>query len=725
MNRDFLNRILSTKTVKDSKQLLLEYIQSSQSVLDAIDFAIEAHKGQKRKSGEPYVIHPILVASIVANISGNESMVVSALLHDVVEDTQFGLEDIRQRFGDDVAFLVDGLTKIDTIREKELLPSNVDGGGGKLTSSALSFRKMVTASIQDIRVLIIKLCDRVHNLLTLDALPEKKQLRIAEESLVVYAPIAHRLGISSLKSLIEDLSFKYLFKKEYEEISSYIDKYEESLRVKLHNFRERVAVELVKNGFDRDEFTIKSRIKHKYSIYRKMQKKGINIDEVLDLLAIRIIVPTPIDAYRALGIVHLNFKPLAFRFKDYISLPKENGYQTLHTTVIDKSSIFEVQIRTFEMDRMAEYGLAAHWKYKQSINHINTDWIASFGNSKENFSGDYRDIIKYNLFTEDIHVYSPTYEVFTLPSGSVALDFAYKIHSDLGNRAKFAYVNKRKVSLLTELQNGDIVKIITDDKPIPRCSWIDSVKTHQAIKGIKALCNQRIREIDTQTGFNILKTIFGFSKKRVERELEKLDFVENIYKIATNRNSLNDIVSRITQRIELKNKKFLPFLIRNRYKLREYQFKSLKILSNRNIDGVKFDYCCHPYYGDSIVGVLKNSDVYVHHKMCSKIGQDLESLEMVYIEWKETTSYKYYLIVSLSNHRGALADFLKYLAKMNIDIISIKSEKDKTNSDYATYFELEIETAEKSIEKLEKKLQNRTQIIQLVYAKDKYRKSQT
>ena len=645
-------------------------------------------------------------------------MVISGLLHDVVEDTEYKLEEVLKLFGSDVAYLVDGLTKIDSIREQELAPSHLKD---KLSKSAFSFRKMLTASIKDMRILIIKLCDRVHNLSTLEALPKKKQIRIAEESLVVYAPIAHRLGISSLKSLIEDYSFKYLFKDDFKSISDYIDKYQDTLKSKLHNFKEHISSELIKNGFSQDDFKITGRIKHKYSIYRKMQRKGINIDEVLDLLAVRVIIRESIDAYKVLGVVHLNFKPLSFRFKDYISSAKENGYQTLHTTVLEKSSIFEVQIRTFDMDNTAEYGLAAHWKYKQPSNKVNTNWIGEL-ERKDVDIGDYCDLVKGDLFTEEVLVYSPKFDRVTLPLGSVALDFAYLIHSDLGNRAKFTYINKKRVSLLTELQSGDVINIVTGDKDIPRCSWIDSVKTQHSKKEMRSICNQRTREIDIQVGQNILRTIFRLSKRRVLQKLEDLDLVDTLQKVSNNEAVLKNVINLYVGELK-KNRMFSPF-ISNRYRLKSYKFKSLKILSNSNITETRFDYCCHPNSGDEILGVLQDHKVYVHHKMCSQIGQALEdNIKMVFIEWdSKEMKYQYNLIVSISNHRGALAKFLLYLAKLNIDILSIKTEKDTISNDYTLYFELEIESREKSIEKIKKELEQKIKIIQITSASDSYKK---
>ena len=711
-----LNEIGNIKNIEEAKLTLFQHIERNEQLEKAVDFSIKAHEHQKRKSGEPYVIHPILVASIVAKISGDKSMVIAGLLHDVVEDTKYTLEDIEKRFDSDVSYLVDGLTKIDSIREKELAPSHLKD---KLSKTAFSFRKMLTASIKDMRILIIKLCDRIHNLSTLDALPEKKQVRIAEESLVVYAPIAHRLGISSLKSLIEDFSFKYLFRSDFDLISEYIDKYDETFRIKLHNFKKNMNQELIKNGFAEDDFEIKSRIKHKYSIYRKMQRKGINIDEVLDLLAIRIIVKNPIDSYKVLGIIHLNFKPLTFRFKDYIASQKENGYQTLHTTVLDKSSIFEVQIRTFEMDKTAEYGLAAHWKYKQ-VTKVNTNWIEKL-DSKDIDIGDYCDLIKGDLFSEEVTVYSPNFDSVTLPLGSVALDFAYAIHSDLGNRSKFAYVNKKKVSLLTELKSGDVVNIVAGDKNIPRCSWFDSVKTHHSQKEMKSICKSRIREIDTQVGYNILSTIFKLSKPRIIQKLDDLDIQDLISKVPNNEATLKNVVNKFID--SLKYRRLFATFRFHKYKLKSYRFKSLKVYSNLHISETHFDVCCHPNSGDDVLGVLEYGKVSIHHKMCSQISNTLENNKMVFVEWdSKELKYQYNLIVSISNHRGALAEFLKYLAKLNIDILSIKSEKDTVSNDYTLYFELEIESKEKNIDKIKKELEHKIKVIQITLASDSYKK---
>jgi len=325
-----IEKVKHIHDIESATSYLFSQIPKSQPLEQALHFSINAHQGQHRKSGEPYIIHPILVASIVASITNDESMAIAALLHDVVEDTSVTIEQIESLFGKDVAHLVSGLTKIDAIRDHELIPSNSDE---KLVVSALSFRKMLIASIEDVRVLVVKLCDRLHNMLTLDALAPHKQKRIAEETLVVYAPIAHRLGISFLKNMLEDLSFGYLFPQEKHHIENYLDTNYHAIEMKLNAIKESIIKILVKNGFCEDDFEILSRIKHKYSIYLKMQRKGVSIDEVLDLLAVRILTNDPVKCYTILGLIHLNFRPLASRFKDYIAVAKDNGYQTIHTTV--------------------------------------------------------------------------------------------------------------------------------------------------------------------------------------------------------------------------------------------------------------------------------------------------------------------------------------------------------------------------------------------------------
>ena len=699
---EFLEKIKNIKDTDEASSLLLSRI-STPKVKKALEFAKKAHAGQKRKSGEEYVIHPILVAVIVSYFSDDEDVITAALLHDVVEDTPYTIYYIKDEFKEEVAHLVEGLTKIVEIRDNSLIPSNSDE---KLTKSALTFRKMLTASIKDVRVLVIKLCDRVHNMLTLDALPPQKQKRIAEETLVVYAPIAHRLGIAKIKNVLEDLSFKYLLPKEYEKIDKYIKENKKNFQLKLHSMIDKLQKLMLENGFLKDDFEIKSRIKHYYSIYLKMQRKGISIEEVLDLLAIRVIVKNPIDCYKVLGLIHLNFRPLISRFKDYIAIPKENGYQTIHTTVYDKNSIIEAQIRTFDMDKNAEFGIAAHWKYKLNSAMPDVKWLENL-NFDEKDVTDFYELAKNDLFSEDIVVYTPKFDTITLPRGATALDFAYAIHSDIGNRAKEAYVNKEKVSLLHHLKTGDIVKIETADKVIPRCTWINALKTSKAKYEQKKLCKKKEAQINKKLAIAILKTIFDLSDIKIKALIKTNKLCEKIPKIVDDEQFLKEVVKTITNTI--KKRKLLYFKNTN---LKEYKFGNLLILSNKSINDIKFNYCCHPKVGDKILGLFDKKEVEIHHRFCNNAEKNISSA--VFVKWITNQENRYFLVVNLPNKKGELAKFVNFLTKFDIFIHSIELGKESNNC------RLEIEFENKKFNLIKEKIKKEYNIIEFIPIKDAY-----
>ncbi|GAX87246.1 GTP pyrophosphokinase [Lebetimonas natsushimae] len=706
MREDFLKLVENIKNIKDTesaKKLLLSK-KDTPLIKKAIEFAVKAHAGQKRKSGEDYVIHPILVAAITAYFLNEEVPIVAAILHDVVEDTPYTIYYIKDEFGSEVAELVEGLTKIVEIRGNSLVPST---SNEKLAKSALTFRKMILTSVNDIRVLIIKLCDRLHNMLTLSALPPHKQKRIAEETLVVYAPIAHRLGIATLKNLLEDLSFKYLLPEEYKKIDEYIKANKEIFYEKLNNFISKIEELMLKNGFLKSEFEIKSRIKHYYSIFLKMQRKGISIEEVLDLLAVRIIVKEPLECYETLGIIHLNFRPLISRFKDYIAIPKENGYQTLHTTVYDGNSIIETQIRTQEMDKKAEFGIAAHWKYKLNTDLPNVKWLENL-KFNENVE-DFYELAKNDLFSEDIVVYSPKFETFTLPRGATALDFAYAVHTDIGNRAKEAYVNKEKVSLLTELKTGDIVNIITGDKVIPRCSWINSLKTSKAKYEQKRLCNQKEKEINRKLAIAILKGIFDLDAIKIRALIKANNLCENIGKIVDDENFLKEVVKRIYKTLKKRNVLYFKNI-----KLKEYIFGNIRILSNKHINDISFNYCCHPKYGDKILGLLHKKEVEIHHRFCNNAENKID--KAVFVEWVKKGQNRYILVVSMPNKKGELAKFINLLNKFNVFIHSINLGEE------SNHCRVEIEFDKKIFDTIKEKIGKIYPIIEFVSKNDAYNK---
>ena len=711
---NLIDEIQEIHNVDLALNLLKKEIEFSESVSKAVEFATQAHKEQFRKSGEPYIVHPLLVATITAWISNNEEMVITALLHDVVEDTHYTLEDMQEHFGEEVALLVDGLTKFDEIREDELVPSY---SNEKLIKSALTFRKMLLVSIKDLRVLVIKLCDRLHNMLTLDALSPDKQKRISEETLIVYAPIAHRLGISRVKNFLEDLSFKYIYPDEYKFIDDYISSHTQDINLRLNHFIEKSKELLNNNGFHRDEVEIFGRVKHYYSIYLKMQRKGINIEEVLDLLAIRVIVKEPELCYKALGVFHLTYSPIVARFKDYIALPKDNGYQTLHSTLFFDDDIIEVQIRTEHMHKIAEFGVAAHWKYKEGASNINLDWISNLPYQSEN-PEDFYENAKADLFSEDIVVFSPKGDYYTLPKGAVVLDYAYAVHSDVGNLATSALVNKEKTSLLKILKNGDVVEIVKQDTPRLHCSWIDAVMTSKAKVAIRSVCKQRLKEINIKIGCKILATIFNTSCRETKSILDKLDS-NNIVKIPYNLDSLKEKIKKFAK---LKNadSNFL-YILKNKFNkptIKEIGF--FKFFTNKHIDRVDFDYCCHPKLGDEVVAFYNKGEVVIHHKLCSN-AQNLidKKRNVLFVEWNSNQSAKYRLIIALQNKKGALLEVLKEFDKLNLNLISI--DLGINNSQQAEYCKIEVETTQDNQNNIKDIISSKFRLIEFISLKDAYK----
>ncbi len=663
-----LDKARNISTVKEAQELLfLSHPNPTALFHTALNLATKAHASQQRKSGEPYIVHPILVASITALVSNDEAMIIAALLHDVVEDTEYVIEEIEAIFGEDVAHMVEGLTKIDDIRELELIPS---GSDKKLISSAKTFQKMLLSSIKDVRVLVVKLCDRLHNMTTLDALSPEKQQRIAEETMVVYAPIAHRLGISQLKNRLEDLSFFYIYPEAYATIDSYIQNNSQNLHLKLNTFVRNIQKLMKENGFAEGEVEVFGRVKHYHSIYQKMQRKGIGIDEVLDLIAIRILVKEEIDCYKVLGALHLNYKPIISRFKDYITLPKENGYATIHSTLFNDDGIVEAQIRTFEMHKTAEFGVAAHWKYKEGreVNQkVNLEWLEALQYQNDSVE-EFYSLAKGDLFVDDISVFSPAGDHYTLPRDSVTLDFAYAIHSEIGDSAVSALVNKRKASLLTTLKNGDIVRINTGEDAKVHCSWGDAVRTSKAKEGIRTACN---------------------AKLKVCNQLEKINI--DAY-LAQSDNSPKEFIK-----------------------------EHFKIISNQEVNKIEFDYCCHPKMGDEVVAFVENNEVIIHHKLCQEAYKKMEAkAPMVSVDWADERTVRYQLIISLQNRQGILADLLSKLAKLELNVLNI--ELGIKSSDSAEFCKLEVETKEENAKRLEEKLNQKFKLIEMISLKDAYKR---
>ncbi|RKY96913.1 MAG: hypothetical protein DRQ06_00240, partial [Candidatus Hydrothermota bacterium] len=439
-------------------------------VQEAYSYALNKHRGQKRASGEPYIVHPLGVAEILAELKMDSHTIAAALLHDTVEDTGTELREIEERFGPDIAFLVNGVTKI-----KEY-------GAATERSKAENFRKLLLAVSRDLRVLIIKLADRLHNLRTLEYLPPDSRRRIAEESLEVYAPIAHRLGIWRIKWEMEDLAFQFLYPALYRQILKKVRETREYREQYIKRATEELSNLLREAGIKAD---VEGRPKHIYSIYQKILRKGVSIDEIYDLYGIRVITLTIADCYTALGVIHGRFRPLPGRFKDYIAMPKPNLYQSLHTTVIGPDNKFlEIQIRTRKMHELAEEGIAAHWRYKEDYRPTERE-VAQFSwlrgllelYRRSPTPEEFMRKIREEITGEEIYVFTPKGDVITLPIGSTPVDFAYEIHTQLGHRVTAAKVNGRPVPLSTVLESGDVVEIIPKKKPRPRKSWLEFVKT--------------------------------------------------------------------------------------------------------------------------------------------------------------------------------------------------------------------------------------------------------
>jgi len=713
---DFIDILNSIDNIEDAIKIFKLNIDTDKDIDRALQFVILAHSKQYRKSGEPYVIHPILVASIVSTISNDKTMIIASLLHDVVEDTDFCTQDIEDNFGEDVASLVEGLTKIVEIRGDKLKRYD---SSEKLIKSALSFRKILMASIKDLRVLVIKLCDRLHNMLTLDALPIEKQKRISEETLVVYAPIAHKLGISKIKNYLEDLSFKYIYPEDYKKIDDYLESHKQNLNLRLNHFIEKAKNILNQNGFHRDDIEIIGRVKHRYSIYLKIHRKGISIEEVLDLLAIRIIVKESILCYKTLGVLHLNYTPIISRFKDYVALPKDNGYQTIHTTLFFDDDIVEAQIRTEDMHRLAEYGVAAHWKYKAGDNNINLEWLSNLKYESESIDS-FMESTKADLFIEDIVVFSPVGDSYTLPKGSVVLDYAYAVHSEVGNLATSALVNREQTSLLKILKNGDIVNIITQDTPRLHCSWIDTVKTSKAKDGIKVACNQRLREVNRRVVYLILATIFNTTRDDIKETLKKLDLYSNIHMVINSLDGFKNKILKIALHKNIKQIRFWELLKRGYKKPIKKDFEYFTFYTNKSIDSVEFDYCCHPKLGDEIVSFHQQGSAIIHHKLCSKAYELMkQDTPMLHIEWKSKQCAKYRLIIGLQNKKGALLELLQDLNKLDLNITNI--ELGIKSSDRAEYCKLEVETASDNSNTIKDIISKKFKLVDFVSLKDAYK----
>lgn len=710
----FFANLERIRTIDAALKKFHEISSPDPKITQALEIAIEKHAHQKRKSGEPYVVHPICVACIIAFYGGDTAMICAALLHDVVEDTDYKIENVFRIFGEDVGNLVDALTKISHVRKEELDTKT----SKKVLTTAISFRKMLIAAVKDSRALVIKISDRLHNMLTLSALPENKRMSISEETLVVYAPIAHRLGISSIKNELEDLSFHHLFPQKYQKIHDYLRKNTQSYSERLNIFIAKIKSLLLKNGFTDSEFFIENRVKRPYSIHLKMQRKGISIDEILDLLAIRIIVQTTTACYKIMGLIHTTFKPIISRFKDYIALPKENGYQTIHTTIFEQSWVYEVQIRTFDMHRSAQFGVAAHWKYKNSGLMPSMEWLNNFEYQNQSIE-EFYELAKNDLYQEDIIVFSPAGDTYNLPLGSVALDFAYAIHSEIGDHAQSAFVNNKNASLLQRLKSGDIIQIVTDANATPKYTWIDEMKTSRAKSHLRTQQKHRIRDIRQRAAINMLAGFFDKSPLVFSRFLRMKGFKrKNLWQIFDDISQLPAIFQDLKEKF-FTNRGFFAKMRFSRLKLREQKFDKFTLLCPHNVAHVAFDCCCYPRHGDDILGIYDREKVIVHHQLCDKLyGEILNGAKIIPIFWVQNKIAAYRVIVNLEDRRYGIKKFLHTLTQNDCAITGLNYEAYKNQ--FSPHYEVIFETKAHDVKPIRDTLSRHYKILDFKNLRDVY-----
>ena len=670
----------------------------AKKITKAYNYAREKHGDQKRRSGEPYIIHPLQVAYTLAGLEMDTDTICAALLHDVVEDTDATNEDLIREFGESVAEMVDGVTKLGKLQYTTKEEQQVE-----------DYRKMFLAMGKDIRVILIKLADRLHNMRTLKFLSRERQIANAKETMDLYAPLANRLGIYSLKWELEDLSFKYLYPDEYHEIVKGLDKKREERLAFIDSIMDEIRVEL-KNAKINAEVT--GRAKHIYSIYRKMQRDNSTLDQVYDLFALRILVNSVRDCYAALGIVHDLYNPMPGRFKDYISVPKKNMYQSIHTTLIGPNGTpFEVQIRTWDMHRVAEFGIAAHWAYKEQsykgkkkavvVKDDKLSWLRETLEWQKNTENpdEFLNTLKKELFEDEVHVFTPKGDIKVLPRGSTPIDLAYAIHEQVGHRMIGAKINSKMMPIVTKLQNGDIVEIITSDSAKgPSRDWLKFVKSSGAKTKIQQWFKKAQREENIEKGKDILeKDIKKLGMKH--SDLFKPEWVQ----IALDRykyNSVDDMYASIGFGAISATKIIARLLEEYRKEHKEEDLeKTISELANKKtltkpsrtgviVEGidnclVKLSKCCNPLPGDQIVGyITKGRGVSVHRADCVNV-KDLLSDEgrMIDVYWanEAKTTYSVEVTVYANDRQGLLADVIKAItgAKFNILGVNTKTTKER------------------------------------------------
>ena len=667
-------------------------------IMKAYEYAKNKHGDQLRKSGEPYIIHPIQVAYTLATLELDESTICAALLHDVVEDTSVTKEDLAHEFSEEIAEMVDGVTKLGKLDYTSIEEQQVE-----------NYRKMFLAMGKDIRVILIKLADRLHNMRTLKYLSRDRQIANATETMNLYAPLANRLGVYSLKWELEDLSFKYLYPEDYREIVEGIDKKREERLKFIDLILEQIKAELKRQKIDAE---ITGRAKHLYSIYRKMKRDNLTLDQIYDLFALRIIVNSIKDCYAALGVVHELYNPMPGRFKDYIAVPKPNMYQSLHTTLIGpKGTPFEVQIRTWDMHRIAEFGIAAHWAYKETsfakgkkanvkVEEDKLAWIRETLEWQKDMQDpdEFMQTLKKELFEDEVYVFTPKGAIKVLPKGSTPIDFAYQIHAEIGHHMVGCKINSKMMPIITKLENGDIVEILTSDSAKgPSRDWLKFVKSSGAKNKISSWFKKNQREENILKG----KDIIDKELKKIGMKYEEL-FKPEFVQVALDRykfNSMDDMYSSVGFGSISAGKIIARALEEYRKVHHEENLeKTLEELSKerihkekpsqngvvvKGIDNclVKLSKCCNPVPGDEIVGyITKGRGVSVHRTDCinmkNLISEDNRIIDVYWYNNNKTT-YNVDIEIYANDRNGLLADIIAEIGNTKCKLMAVSSRATK------------------------------------------------
>ncbi|MBK2114200.1 RelA/SpoT family protein, partial [Francisella orientalis] len=649
-------------------QLISKYLPAEErlKIAQVFIFGADAHETQVRSSGEPYFTHPVAVACILAELHMDVDTIIAALLHDVVEDTDHTAEDIATLFGDKVAELVEGVTKLTQIRHKN-----------KIEQQAENFRKMLLSVTKDVRVIFIKLADRLHNMQTLAPLKPEKKRRISKETLDVFAPLAHRLGINTLKEQLETLAFEGMNPYRYHILEEKVKKVEKNKEKVFQQVKDALADKL--SGIVIDD-GIKSRKKTLYSIYNKMRKKGISFDDIMDMYAYKVIVPNRIDCYVALGKVHELYKPIPQRFKDYIATPKANGYRSIHTVVLGPYNIpLEIQIKTDHMDCQAEYGIAAHWSYKigEKTDKALQRWLKKISdiNVYTASSVEFWENVKSDIFSNDVFVFTPQGDIVDLPINSTCIDFAYFIHTDIGNKCISAKVNRKPVPLNYRLKQGDNVEIVTSVVADPNPAWLEFAETSRAKSAIKDFLKQQYRNIDYIRGKDIVEgelRLLGVDLKEVPNEIidgalfnyEGIDTINRFY--------LDTGLGLIDPN------NFIDFIVKHFNDMRSaYKKSAMAKIQIRYGDDSRIADCCLPLPNDEIVGIVnEEGNVEVHRKSCNELYSKIKDgkIKQIYADWftnaDDDPSFRARLSIMLKNIPGAIAKITATFAREGVNIRS-------------------------------------------------------